>query len=382
MQLRLGGARCGTIEGGHGIHPARAASLEGTDDEAQEGAKQPGTSHSHEQQTMRRWLNMIAARQLVRRVALDAGLHAAAGLADLMPQMKRRMAGTRLIEDLEYACHGGHALRLDILQPAGPGPHPVLVYLHGGAFAIGSKRTHRALAAVYASWGYLVCNVDYRLAPQHRFPAALEDACAAWSWAADHVAAYGGDSQRMALAGESAGANLALSVLLACCTPRPEPFAARLFKRGVRPVAALLYCGFLQTSAPARYRRNGVSALAARVARDAARSYLGASFDQPGPGQALADPLCVVEAMQPPATLPPLFIAAGLADPVTADSQRLEVALDRLRSPCSAHYYAGEVHAFHVMFWRANAIRCWRDSLGFLQEALPLSLQPGPDLPS
>lgn len=321
---------------------------------------------------MRRWLSRFASPQRARRVTLDAGLHAVAGLVDRLPQMRQRMAGTRLIQDVAYTHPGGRPLCLDILQPAGPGPHPVLVYLHGGAFAIGSKRTHRALAAAYASRGYLVCNVDYRLAPQHPFPAALEDACAAWAWVAEHVGEYGGDALRMALAGESAGANLALSVLLACHTRRPEPFAAHLFEHGVRPVAALLYCGFLQVSHPERHRRPGVSALAARIATDAARSYLGAAASHPGREHELADPLCVVEAMPPPADLPPLFIAAGLADPVVADSQRLEGALRRLGSPCSAHYYAGEPHAFHVMFWRENAVRCWRDSFAFLHGVLPV----------
>jgi acetyl esterase len=321
---------------------------------------------------MRRWLDMIAAGQSVRRIAVDAGMHAAAGLVDFLPRMKQRMASAQLIEDLEYARHGGNRLRLDILQPKGRGPHPVLMYLHGGAFAVGSKRTHRALAAAYASQGYLVCNVDYRLAPQYPFPAAIEDACAAWLWVTDHVGSYGGDRHRMALAGESAGANLALSVVLACCTPRPESFAAPLFEHGARPVAALLYCGFLQTSRPERYQRAGVSALAARIAEDAARSYLGRSADRPGPGHALADPLCIVEAMHAPSRLPPLFIAAGLDDPVAADSQRLERELMRLESPCSAYYYAGEPHAFHVMFWRENAIRCWRDSFEFLRRHLPV----------
>jgi len=95
---------------------------------------------------------------------VDVGLHAAAGRVDFLPRMRQRMGATRLIEDVEYARHGGETLRLDVLQPQGPGPHPVPVYLHGGAFAIGSKRTHRALAAANASQGYLVCNVDYRLA--------------------------------------------------------------------------------------------------------------------------------------------------------------------------------------------------------------------------
>lgn len=321
---------------------------------------------------MRRWLDMLAAHQPIRRIALDAGMHAAAHLADLLPQMRRRMAPSQLIAGVEYARPGGTALHLDILRPRTPGPHPVLIYLHGGAFAIGSRRTHRALAAAYAWRGYLVCNVDYRLAPQFPFPAAVEDACAAWQWAATHIQDYGGDPRRMALAGESAGANLALAVVLACCTRRPEPYAAPLFAGGARPLAALLYCGLLQSSQPARYRRADVSPLVARIVSDAARSYLGTSADRPDPEQALADPLCVVEAMEAPSPLPPLFIAAGLEDPVLADSQRLELALRKIHAPCSAHYYPGETHAFHVMFWREQALHCWRDSFGFLDRYLPL----------
>ncbi|MFZ3082384.1 alpha/beta hydrolase [Rhodoferax ferrireducens] len=321
---------------------------------------------------MLRWLDMIAAQQPLRRVALDVGMHAAAGMVDFLPRMKERLATCTLIEDVEYARHGDVSLRLDILQPKGLGPHPVLIYLHGGAFAIGSKRTHRALAAAYASRGYLVCNIDYRLAPQFPFPAALEDACAAWLWAADHVGSYGGDEQSIGLAGESAGANLALAITLACCTRRPEPFAAPLFERGLRPVVTLLYYGFLQASMPQRYRRSGVSAFAASIATDAARSYLGKSANHPAAEHALADPLCVVEAMAVASTLPPIFMAAGLDDPVAADSQRLEQALQRLQSAHSAHYYPGETHGFHVMFWREQAVRCWRDSFEFLRQYLPV----------
>jgi len=318
-----------------------------------------------------RWTQMMRSRQPARRVVFDMGLHALAGAADLLPSVRRRMVASRLVEDLEYARHGGVSLRLDLLVPDGPGPHPVLVYLHGGAFAIGSKRTHRALAAAYASRGYLVANVDYRLAPQHPFPAAVEDACAAWQWVVDHVATYGGDARRAAVAGESAGANLALVVALACCTRRPEPYAAPLFERGVVPRAVLPHCGFLQASMPLRHRRAGVSALAARVAGDAARSYLGDSADRPGPEHALADPLLLVEALTSAPRLPPIFIAAGLDDPVAEDSLRLSRALQRLQLPCDTHEYPGEGHAFHVMFWRRQALQCWRDTFAFLDRWLP-----------
>ena len=322
---------------------------------------------------MRRWIDMFAAKQPLRRVVIDAGMHALAEFADFMPRMKQRMARCSLIEDVEYACHDGEVLRLEILRPAGPALRPVLIYLHGGGFAIGSKRTHRAIAAAYAAQGYLVCNVDYRLAPRFPFPCALEDACAAWMWVVNHIAEFGGDNQRVALAGESAGANLALAVTLACCIQRAEPFAAPLFEYGLRPVAALLYCGFLQTSKPERYRRAGVSGLAARIAADAARSYLGKDASHPTSEHALADPLCIVEAMKAAPSLPPIFIAAGLDDPVAADSQRLHQKLQQLKSPVSAHYYPGETHAFHVMFWREQAIRCWSDSFEFLRRYLPVA---------
>ena len=73
---------------------------------------------------MRRWLDMIASGQPARRVALDAGIHALAGLVDWLPDMKERMAACELIEDVEYARHGDMALQLDIVKPKGPGPHP------------------------------------------------------------------------------------------------------------------------------------------------------------------------------------------------------------------------------------------------------------------
>lgn len=324
---------------------------------------------------MRRWMEMIASGQLARRIVLDAGLHSLAAGLDFLPGMRQRMANCELIEDVEYAQHGGELLRLDIVKPKSAGPHPVLIYFHGGGFAMASKRTHRGLAVAYASRGYLVCNVDYRLAPKYPFPAALEDACAAWAWTLDHVHEFGGDPLRIGLAGESAGANLALAVTLACCTEREEPFAEPMFTRNARPQAALLYCGFLQVSAPERYNRPEASKLAMRVVTDGATSYLGQAASHSKAENALADPVCVIEAAGQTPPLPPIFIAAGLADPVAQDSQRLEAALTRMGSPQSTHYYPGETHAFHVMFWRKQAIRCWKDSFEFLRQYLPSNLQ-------
>lgn len=320
---------------------------------------------------MRRWIEMVAAGQSPRRVVLDLGMYAAASLAEAAPIVRERRAQCRLVEDLTYARVDGQALQLDLLIPtAATGPHPVLIYFHGGAFAIGSRRTHRALAMAYAARGWLVAVVDYRLAPQFPFPAAVEDACAAWTWVVRHAAGHGGDPSRIVVGGESAGANLALAVALACTTPRPEPWAAPLHAADVRPAALLLYYGFLQASQPQRYRRAGVSRLAAKIAEDAARSYLGPAADAPGAGHAMADPLCLVEGLAAGIALPPAFIAAGEADPCLPDSQRLVAALQRRGLPHELRLYPGQPHGFHVLFWREAARQCWRDSFAFLDRLL------------
>jgi acetyl esterase/lipase len=93
---------------------------------------------------------------------------------------------------------------------AAPGPLPALVYFHGGGFVIGDLDTTEGLCRMLANAsGCRVISMEYRLAPEHRFPAAIEDAYAAVSWVAGHARALGIDADRIAIGGDSAGANLA-----------------------------------------------------------------------------------------------------------------------------------------------------------------------------
>ena len=101
---------------------------------------------------------------------------------------------------------------------------PVLMYVHGGGFTILSKDTHWMVGLLIAQRGF-VFSINYRLAPEHRFPAAIEDACTAAAWVHDHAAEYGGDPDQLFLAGESAGANLITGISVANCFERPEPWA-------------------------------------------------------------------------------------------------------------------------------------------------------------
>jgi acetyl esterase len=97
----------------------------------------------------------------------------------------------------------------------GAAPSPVVVFLHGGGWVVGDLDTYDGTARQHAvGAGALVVSVDYRLAPEHPFPAAVDDVWAATRWAAEHAAELGADPRRLAIAGDSAGGNLAAVVAL------------------------------------------------------------------------------------------------------------------------------------------------------------------------
>jgi acetyl esterase len=97
-----------------------------------------------------------------------------------------------------------------VYRPEGDGPLPIVVWLHGGGWAVGSLDTYEApLRALANAAGAIVVSVGYRLAPEHRFPAAVDDTLAAVRWAAATAEELGGDPARIAVGGDSAGGNLA-----------------------------------------------------------------------------------------------------------------------------------------------------------------------------
>ncbi len=116
------------------------------------------------------------------------------------------------------------AIPVRIYRPNDDHAAPVLVYFHGGGWVLGSLNTHHGVCASLAHMsGCVVCSVDYRMAPEHRFPTAVEDAWAATTWLAEHADEVGGRPGALAVGGDSAGGNLA-----AVCALRARDTGLRL----------------------------------------------------------------------------------------------------------------------------------------------------------
>lgn len=307
------------------------------------------------------------ARKRAGGLAIRAMLTGLSRGAAWHPRARRAMRDVRVDRDVPYLPSGLSAHRLDVWRPADArGPLPTVLYLHGGAFRILSKETHWVLALAFARHGYAVFSINYRLAPRHPFPAAMEDACAAWRWARSNAAAWGGDPDRIVIAGESAGANLAAALAVATSFERPEPWARAAFDAG-RPAAIVPLCGVLQVSDMARFARRKPLPiwLGDRIA-EVEHGYLG---DSPPAGAALdlADPLRVLERDEAPArALPPFFASVGTRDPLLDDTRRLAAALERRGVTHQVRYHPGEPHAFQALVYRPAARTAWRELFAFL----------------
>jgi acetyl esterase len=132
-------------------------------------------------------------------------------LFDNMPLPRKQIELAR-IENRKIPGPAGE-IPVRIYQPQGAGVKPVLVYLHGGGWVIGSLDSYDATCRELAEGaGCVVVSVDYRLAPEHRYPAAPEDCHAAVKWVAGNAGSLGADPKRLAVGGDSAGGNLSAVV--------------------------------------------------------------------------------------------------------------------------------------------------------------------------
>jgi acetyl esterase len=220
-------------------------------------------------------------------------------------------------------------LNADVSVPKGAGPHPVVVYLHGGGWVAGSPRSHQKLGMQFAEAGYLCINVDYRLAPEHPFPAGLDDCRFAVKWSGENAKRWNGDSNRLAVGGDSAGANLAAASLTSLAA---ENYA------GPKPRAALLIYGVYD-----------MAATLARGGNDASLEMMLKAYAADGYPALLDDArLSPLKAIRP-GVMPPSFVICGTADALLPESKSIADAFKRADIRHELHLLEEMPHGFVQM---------------------------------
>ncbi len=306
-------------------------------------------------------------RRRLGAAVTDGFFAGAAKGAKLLPIAHPRLHGVEVERDLPYRRTGREQHTLDLYRPRGArGPLPVVLYIHGGGFRILSKDSHWVFGLAYARRGFLVVNVNYHLAPQHRFPAAVEDIAAAWLWLLENAQRLGADLSRVTVAGESAGANLSTVLAMAACYRRDEPYARAVYDAGVVPKAVVAACGLYDVSRPERFSH--LRPFWRDRIEEVTDAYLhGVRLDDARTLE-LADPLTVFErGDRPERPLPPFFLPCGTWDVLLDDTRRLHAALSALgvKGVHKGEYKRGP-HAFHAFVLTPEARQCWRDTFAFL----------------
>ncbi len=237
------------------------------------------------------------------------------------------------VEDFMVPTAGGD-LQLRLYQPESARGCGAVLYIHGGGWFACNVDTHDRMMRVIADTaGVSVVGVDFRLSPEHPFPAAFDDCRAAWAWLQEHAAEQGIDPARVAVAGDSAGANLALAL------------SVHLRDTGqFMPVGgALLYGCFapgLDTDTMRRFGQGGYGLTAARM---------GWYWDN-YLGPATADPPVLATPLHADLTgLPPQFLGIAEADTVSDDSRLLLARLEAARVPAEFVVWRGATHGFLQM---------------------------------
>jgi acetyl esterase len=325
------------------------------------------------ERTLRDRLASVPTR--VGLATMDRAAHVLARLRYALPDVHPSRFDLAVKTNVPY---GDDALqRLDVYMPTRAGSRlPVVMYVHGGGFAMLSKDTHRLMAFALARAGYLLFNIDYRHGLRHPYPTPIEDACRALLWVKDNCARYGGDPGRIALAGESAGGNLVTALAVASSWRRPEELPRRVFDANLGLRAVVSNYGFLDLGHTAQYLANPrMPRWAKGLLVDAARSYVGddhAAVER----SPLASPLRILEAGKPDRPLPAFFAAVGTRDPLLRCSKRLKAAVDALGGSCELHLSPGEIHGYDAFMWRPMAKEKWRATHAFLERTMAPS-RPG-----
>jgi acetyl esterase len=268
----------------------------------------------------------------------------------------------RIISDVRYGADSG-LQALDVIVPNGEPPFPVLVYMHGGGFHGKDKKEYSYMVRRFAREGYVVFNINYRLAPEYLFPCAFEDVSRAIRWVHHNAGSYGGDNHRMFLTGDSTGAYLAAVYAEALQSPRI--MSSLSMEEGIPPQHLLGLLLFYGT-----YDLDTVLETGFPMIEVMCHGYFGSDPRVYAARAEIASP-----ARHVTGSFPPSLLISGEKDGLHPQSVAFDKALTEAGVPHKALFFSREEHplALHSHgFATFPFLRCariaWKEAFAFLDE--------------
>jgi acetyl esterase/lipase len=267
--------------------------------------------------------------------------------------------GVKITDRVVPGPAGGPDVRLRMYRPAGQCGSKLagLYYMHGGGYIIGTPdQEDDAMCHIVREVGCLIASVDYRLAPEHKAPAAVEDAYAGLKWMAANADEIGLDAGRLAIGGRSAGGGLAASLAL-LTRDRGE----------IKPVFQLLIYPMIDD----RTRPAGAAITDARVWNHGHNDRAWTAYLDGAPGGARTSPYAAASRAENLAGLPPAYIAVGDAEVFLQENIDYAERLRRAGVPAELHVFPGAFHGWESMLPAASiSQRAIAERVAVLKRAL------------
>lgn len=274
---------------------------------------------------------------------------------DLVPLVRRPEKVANYARDVVYAAPNGHELTLDVSWPDGPGPFPMLVWIHGGSWEQFSKEANEGLARYVTNRGYVVFNINYRMVPEVTVREIVNDAMGAVIFAKDHAAEYNGDPKRVAVAGHSAGAHLATMIAVAANDPYFTPSYTSVAGNNCSVACAVPFSGVFDFIG----RTPDFDESEKWVKR------FGATFEQNPEVYKKCSPSSYVRA-----DLPPMMVIWGEEDFLREENEKWVETLKSAGAPVQGYMVPGAEHVWPTWHWQKSAVESYSIMVAFLNEQL------------